>query len=661
MIFSLLRRVTFLALPLLLALWLGALSLSAQEQVPDADDEPAVLAAIAPALAQQLATTDGPVSFLVILEDQPDSATFLARAGLRNGAREAKGAAIYGYLTDFARTSQSSLRAWLDAQGIVYRSFYIVNALEVQGDAALAAALRTHSAVNRLAANPAVTLSLIDSPAQRTANPPPDPPYGIRYANAPTVWSLGYRGQGIVIASQDTGVDWTHPALRDSYRGWITTTQTVTHPYNWYDYWGTANRQNCDPDPQVPCDDYGHGTHTVGTMLGEDPRNGLIVGMAPEAQWIGCRNMNRGDGTPGSYMGCFEFFLAPFPQNGDPQTDGDPSKAPHIINNSWYCPPSEGCDYDSLRQVVQTVRDAGQLIVVSGGNDGPGCSSVKHPITAYPEVFSVGAHNSGGGITGFSSRGPVTADGSGRMKPQIAAAGDSVQSTIPGGGYGNSSGTSMASPHVAGAAALLWSAVPQLIGQLDETEQILMKSATPVPHNGCGEGPVPVSPNNTYGHGRLNVAAAVGMALYPGTITTTVTSFLGPLAGITVTLTDKQTGLLRTGVSDGAGQVIFQRVYSGSYGITAQGTWTSPETALTLRPDEAQGVEIELTKIYYFPHMLGGIPTQPVSVQPPHPTPPHSREGTASTPPPQWGRLGGGEQLPQPEFKSSAFSEKPNF
>lgn len=605
-----LRRLLALALPLLLlAWWLGNLSLLAQAEVPETEDQSAAVAAISPALTRQLAEADSPVSFLIILDEQPDPDGYLTRMGLRSATRTAKGEAIYRYLTAFARTSQSSLRAWLDERGITYRSFYIVNAIEVQGDAALAAALGRRSDVDRLAANPDVALPQIETPSQRdaaTANPPPDPPYGIRHSNAPIVWALGYRGEGIVVASQDTGVDWTHPALHDKYRGWDSANQTVTHPYNWFDYWGTAGRQNCDPDPQVPCDDNSHGTHTVGTILGEDPRNGFIVGMAPAAQWIGCRNMNRGDGTPASYMGCFEFFLAPFPQNGDPQTDGQPAKAPHIINNSWYCPPSEGCDYPSLRQVVQTMRTAGQLVVVSGGNDGPRCSSVQYPITAYPEVFSVGALTEAKEIAGFSSRGPVAVDGSNRLKPQIAAPGDAVLSTIPGGDYGLKSGTSMASPHVAGAVALLWSALPRLIGQLDETEQILMKSAAHMPNNSCGEGPVPVSPNNTYGHGRLNVAGAVGMALHPGVITTTVNGVVSPLAGITVTLTDRETGAQRTGQSNGAGQVVFQRVYSGTYGIAAAGTGISTEIPLLLQADEQKQVEISLTKIYYFPHLLGG-------------------------------------------------------
>lgn len=611
---SILRRAHLAVglIPLLaLIWWMGGLSTLAQGPAPEATPASATPAAIAPRLAQDLSKSSGPISFLVILKEQPDAGGYLARTGLRNAERTARGAALYRYLTDFASSSQAPLLAWLDSQGVSYRAFYLVNAIEVYGDAALARSLQKRAEVDRLAANPRVKLSLVDEtpmPAQskNADGATPDPPYGIRYANAPAVWAQGFQGQGIVVASQDTGVDWTHPALHDQYRGWDAAAQTVTHPYNWYDYWGTANRGNCDPNPQVPCDDHGHGTHTVGTMLGDDPRTGLIAGMAPQAQWIGCRNMNGGDGTPASYIGCFEFFLAPFPQGGNPRKDGDSSKAPHIINNSWYCPPSEGCDYASLRQVVQTVRAAGQLIVVSAGNDGPGCSTVRYPITAYPEVFSVGAHNGAGGIAGFSSRGPVTVDGSGRMKPQITAAGDGVLSTTPGGNYGNNSGTSMAAPHVAGAAALLWSAVPQLIGQLEATEQILMLSATPVLHNGCGEGDTPVSPNYTYGHGRLNAAAAITLAAaqYPGAITATVTSTVGPLEGITVTLTNQATGAVENVPTDSNGQAVFASLYLGNYGLVTASEAISASASLILRAGENWDVQLSLTQDYYLPHLL---------------------------------------------------------
>ncbi len=157
------------------------------------------------------------------------------------------------------------------------------------------------------------------------------------------MWALGYEGQGIILASQDTGVQWDHPALIGHYRGWDAGTSTASHAYNWLDAFPTdPNRPGtCSPDLQVPCDDYGHGTHTVGTMVGEAPvdTGGYDrVGMAPQAQWIGCRNMDNGDGTPASYTACFEFFLAPYPQGGNPATEGNPALAPNIINNSWTCP-----------------------------------------------------------------------------------------------------------------------------------------------------------------------------------------------------------------------------------------------------------------------------------------------------------------------------------
>ncbi len=453
---------------LLALLWIGP-GAAAQEA-----------ASVQPRLQQELTRT-GTASFLVILKAQPQADLFLQRRGLQRATRAQKGAALYGYLSDFSHQQQSGLLAWLEDQGVAYRPFYIINAVEVTGDAALVAALRQRPEVDRLVANPLIRLPLEPTSATPRTLQMPEIPYGVRNIHAPQVWDQGYTGKGIVIGSQDTGVDREHLALKARYRGWNAETQTVTHPYNWFDAWGTQGRVRCSQDPQVPCDDGDHGTHTVGTLLGRDDtygKTGIITGVAPDAQWIGCRNMNRGNGTPASYIACFQFFLAPYPQTGNPAEDGNPALAPHIINNSWYCPPEEGCDFESLRQVVQVARAAGIMVVVSAGNNGSGCATVQYPISAYAEVFSVGAVDSSDAIAGFSSRGPVLVDGSGRMKPEITAPGVGTFSTLPGGSYGSKSGTSMASPHVAGAVALLWSAVPHVIGQISETEQIFMKSAS---------------------------------------------------------------------------------------------------------------------------------------------------------------------------------------
>jgi subtilisin family serine protease len=106
----------------------------------------------------------------------------------------------------------------------------------------------------------------------------------------------------------------------------------------------------------------------------------------------------------------------------------------------------------------------------------------------------------------------VTVDGSGRIKPDLVAPGVSIFSSLPAGNYGRSSGTSMAGPHVVGAVALLWSADPSLIGEIDRTEQLLIQSADPYTGSisGCFQGDIP---NAAYGYGVLDVYEAVGMVV----------------------------------------------------------------------------------------------------------------------------------------------------
>lgn len=572
---------------------------------------------VQPRLQQQF-EEHGTASFLVILKEQPQTESFLRQRHLQTADRVQKHAALYNYLSQFSRQHQANLVTWLEHQNVPHRPFYIVNAVEVIGDAKLAQALRQRPDVDRLVGNPAIELNEPEPSvvAQRTLYMP-ETPYGIRDAKAPEVWEKGYRGGGVVIGSQDTGVDWEHPALKARYRGWNASTQTASHAYHWFDAWGSEGRIRCNPDPQIPCDDGDHGTHTVGTILGSDAnegQNGLVVGMAPDAQWIGCRNMNQGTGTPASYIACFEFFLAPYPQNGDPAQDGNPALAPHIINNSWYCPPEEGCDFASLHQVVQTVRDAGIMVVASAGNSGPGCTSIQYPISAYPEVFSVGAHNSSGEIASFSSRGPVMADGSGRMKPEMTAPGVEVRSTVPGGGYAIKSGTSMAAPHMAGAVALLWSAAPHLIGQLEETEEILFKSATPVAYPNyvivsqdgsnrpfCSLSSTPTVPNHTYGYGRLNVAAAVEMALQPASLKVNLAQ-VGEteLANQHLVLEDTLTGYHYEGMTNAQGEYTFPRLYTGSYMLFLKNR--HGETLhVALSPAESKQVTLKLGNKIYLP------------------------------------------------------------
>jgi subtilisin family serine protease len=335
---------------------------------------------------------------------------------------------------------------------------------------------------------------------------------------APDVWSRGFTGQGIVVGMADTGVVWDHTALKSHYRGFDGI--SVSHDYNWHDAVHDAGAGNpCGSDAPAPCDDEGHGTSTTSLAVGDDGA-GNQVGVAPGARFIGCRNMDRGVGTPARYAECFQFFLAPTDHNG---ANPRPDLAPHTINNSWGCPPSEGCtDPAVLQAAVENLRAAGIVAVVSAGNSGPACSTISDVPAFYAAAFTVGATDNSDTIASFSSRGPVTTDGSNRLKPDICAPGVSLRVASATGGYSASfSGTSGSAPEVAGAVALLWSAAPRLIGQVAATENLLETAAVALTSTqDCGAFSGAVVPNAVFGFGRLNVAAAVSAAAPPASFYT---------------------------------------------------------------------------------------------------------------------------------------------
>ncbi len=435
---------------------------------------------------------------------------------------------VYRALADHADRAQAPLVEWLAARGANYRAFHVVNAVVVyDATPALLRQLAARDDVARLVLDKAVKLgqpspaALAEANAGAPAEAAADvlaPGSNIVAAGATQVWSqFNVRGEGVVIAGQDTGVDWTHPALRNHYRG--KRGPFVNHTYSWHDaiHAPIASPGNpCGYNSAVPCDDNGHGTHTIGTVVGSDGVTNQ-VGMAPGAKWIACRNMDKGVGTPSTYIECFEWFLAPYPQNGNPRTDGDPTLAPDVINNSWGCPASEGCSGQEMLPVLQALRAAGVVVVVSAGNEGPSCGSINdQPATASDTTLSVGAYNHANNtIAGFSSRGPSDLDG--QPGPDVSAPGVSIRSTVPGGGYSSFfSGTSMAGPHVVGEVALLISADPSLSGNVDEITNLVRESATAVSSTQtCGGVPGSAHPNNTFGWGTINAFAAVSARLLP--------------------------------------------------------------------------------------------------------------------------------------------------
>jgi serine protease AprX len=459
---------------------------------------------IAPWVIERTAA-GGEAEFIVVLAEQADLAPARALPG-----KAAKGAFVRDALRATAGRTQAPLLALLRARRIEHRPFTIVNAILVRGPRALADELAARPDVARIDGNPElaalepVTLSAaeLDEVARQALEPQAVEP-GVAAIRAPEVWATGATGQGIVIGSADTGVEWIHPALKAKYRGWNGV--TASHDYNWHDAVHGGGIPTCPGDSPSPCDDHGHGTHTTGTAVGSDGGANQI-GVAPGARFIACRNMDQGTGSPARYLECMEWFLAPYPVGGTP-AQGDPARAPDLTVNSWGCPIAEGCAPATLLQAVEAQRAAGILFVTVAGNGGSGCSTVSLPPSHYDAAYSVGAFStSTNTIASFSSRGPVTVDGSARLKPDLVAPGVGIRSALRGGAYGALSGTSMAAPHVGGAIALLWSARPSLKNEIAVTEDIVNHAAVDVPSNLCVSNGVP---NNVYGWGRLDAKAAV--------------------------------------------------------------------------------------------------------------------------------------------------------
>lgn len=431
---------------------------------------------------------------LIVLADRAD----LARAGSL-GSKAAKGRYVVNALREVASRTQAPIVALLEKRGIPHQSFWVVNMIQVTGNRALMDELAARADVKQIDANPQVRTDL----PTPTAFDAPDQVNGVEWnvkkVKAQKVWALGFKGEGRVVAGADTGVQWDHPALKGHYRGW--NGANVNHDYNWHDATATHS--------PTPVDPHSHGTFTVSQMVGDDGA-GNQVGVAPGAKWIACRNMTAGGvGSPTTYSECFQFLMAPYPVGGDPN-QGDPTKAPDSINNSWGCPPSEGCAANTLLQVVDNVRAAGIFSAVAAGNSGSSCSSITDPPAIYDNSITVGATDSLNNIAGFSSRGPVSVDGSNRRKPDISAPGVSVRGAVPTNGYQSGwSGTSMATPHIAGSIALLWQAKPALIGNVDATETLLTKKAVHIKTTETCGGTAGKVPNNVFGYGVLNIYRAV--------------------------------------------------------------------------------------------------------------------------------------------------------
>ncbi|MEV4417834.1 S8 family serine peptidase [Catellatospora sp. NPDC049609] len=453
-----------------------------------------------------------------------------------------RGTAVADALRKTAIASQEKIRAELDGSGVKYRTFWATNAIRVTGGSlSMAQNLAAHTEVEGLYAPVAYRVpETTKGTDEKTVNALE---WGIANINADDVWSqFGVQGEGITIANIDTGVQFDHPALVASYRG-NNGDGTFDHDYNWFDAAGA-----CD----IPCDEDGHGTHTMGTMAGSAGAN--QIGVAPGVKWIaanGCCPSDAALITSGEWM------LEPTDAAGQ---NPDASKRPNIINNSW------GSELPSNAPFMEDVTDAWKASGIFGtwsnGNSGPACQTSGSPGSLVSN-YSAGAYDVNNNVAGFSSRG---AGQSGEIKPNISAPGVNVRSSVPGSTYASYSGTSMAAPHLAGAIALLWSAAPALVGEVDATRTLLNGAAVDKADSQCGG---TAADNNVYGEGRLDALALLNAAPIgdTGTLAGTVTDAAtgSPLPGATVTIT----GAVSREVTTGAAGTFSTLLPVGDYQVAA--------------------------------------------------------------------------------------------
>jgi hypothetical protein len=423
-------------------------------------------------------TADGTADFVVVFAEQADLSPAYSMDW------NARGEFVYNTLKETAARTQVQAKAYLDGAGLTYQTFIAGNELYVwAGNLTAATALADLPEVDHVRATRTAYIDPIVEAEAAMPDAPSALDWGIVDTHADQFWAtFGYQGDGIVVSNIDTGVQWDHPALDQAYK----CPGDPTNSACWYDPSNTCGG--------TVCDNNGHGTHTMGTMVGDDdPALTWQAGMAPNAQFIMCKGCESTSCSEASLNACADWILAP---------GGNTANRPNIVNNSWG---GDGCD-TWYQAKVQAWRASGIFPAFSSGNS-TGCGSMGSP-GDYQESFASTGHDSSRNHAW--SQGPSCFGDDPYTKPNITAPSIAVCSSVPTNAWScGYSGTSMASPHSAGAVALLWSCDPALIGDLDATFEALQNTADPPdPVNPtCG---APADGEGTYedGYGYLNVYEA---------------------------------------------------------------------------------------------------------------------------------------------------------
>ena len=432
------------------------------------------------------------VRVLVLLRSQVDLATLDQQLYAQKSSIQDRAYQVITALQQNAENTQGSLKSYLNQKSetsdvFSYQAFWISNMFMVEAKPHIINELMNRVDVAEVDLDAILELDrpeVVKDYVEGIESVEP----GLRIINAHLLWAQGITGQGRIVMGIDTGVHPNHPALNFKWRG-----NHVPSNQAWFDPGGGSTTPN-------DCD--GHGSHTMGTMTGWSPITGDTVGVAPGAEWIAAQTICSSPHTSNS-VAAFQWAMNP---DGDPLTITD---MPDVISNSWYDPDVTNECSGIYKTTLDALETAGLAIVFSAGNNGPGTSTITKPKNINTNDVNVmcvaaidGTSYIGGNtnpIASFSSRGPSLCGGTGSLliKPEVSAPGVNVRSSGSATGYTVLSGTSMASPHVAGAVALLKQFAPNLTGK--QILEALYNTAIDL--GSAGE-------DNNYGRGLIDVYAA---------------------------------------------------------------------------------------------------------------------------------------------------------
>ena len=519
--------------------------------------------------AQRLGKDEpAPTTYLVYLHDQAPTDDLVLVSDVRARRRT-----LVSRLQETAERSQvgvvSYLKQQLDREKVArYKTYWVFNGLVVEGDLETALALAARPEVESIRPNRIHRLAPPQIIQPSTDSEEGQAEWNIIRIGADRVWeSYNITGEGVVVANMDSGVDWTHPALQHSYRGYNAGDPAAsTHDHNWYD--PTESYPDAPGPNEAHLTAYSdHGTHTMGSLVGGEVDGSNAIGVAPGASWIALKVFNdEGEATDEWIHDGFQWCLAPTDLEGH---NADPNMAPDIVSNSW------GDDNpldDTFHRDLDAWRAAGIFSTWAAGNAGPDSGTIGSP-ASYGDALAVGAINTQDRVASFSSRGPSPW---GDIKPNIVAPGVNIRSSIPGGGYeGNWNGTSMATPQVAGLVALMWQAADHAL-TITSTKHVITNTALDLGTPGA---------DNDTGYGLIDAYQAVGAIFCGGSFAGRVTEAQTglPIGGAKITMCNLAT----------QGQVHVLTRVDGSYALTvAEGLYDVTAEKFGYLTETARSIEI---------------------------------------------------------------------